>query len=330
MTTTLGARSFEGLRVNSRVMGAGEWLLLVMLSVLWGGSFFLNAVALTELPPLTVVLGRVALAAVVLWAVIASSGRCPQLTPSLCLAFAVMGLLNNAIPFTLIVWGQTRIGSGLASILNATMPLFTVLLAHWLTRDERITPARLVGVVCGLTGVTAMIGPQALAGFGFDVLAQLAVLAAAVSYALAGIFGRRFKETPLRVTAAGQLTASALIMLPLVMVVDAPMRLPNPSPTVWAAVLALAVLSTALAYLIYFRILARSGATNLSLVTLLIPVSAVVLGTTLLGETLRPEQLAGMGLIGLGLAVIDGRPLAACLALIGRRRRDLPGSRPVD
>ncbi len=316
--------------MDSKNMGLGEWLLLVTLSVLWGGSFFFNALALAELPPLTVVLGRVAVAAAVLWTVIALSGRRLQLSASLCLAFVVMGMLNNAVPFALIVWGQTRIGSGLASILNATMPLFTVLLAHWLTLDERITPARLLGVVCGLAGVAVMIGPAALAGFGLDVLAQLAVLAAAMSYALAGIFGRRFKGTPLLVTAAGQLTASSLILFPVVLLVDAPLRLPAPSPLTWAAVLALAVLSTALAYLIYFRILARSGATNLSLVTLLIPVSALVLGTTILGETLASAQLAGMALIGLGLAVIDGRLLAACVALTGIGRRDPPGTRPVD
>jgi drug/metabolite transporter (DMT)-like permease len=301
-------------------MGVTEWLLLLTLSVLWGGSFFFNAVALTDLPPLTVVFARVAIAALVLWLVIVIGARRPHVTLSLCLAFVAMGVLNNVIPFTLIVWGQTRIGSGLAAILNATTPLFTVLLAHWLTRDERMSPARLGGVACGLAGVAVMIGPQALEDLGLDVLAQLAVIGAAVSYAFAGIFGRRFRGTPPLVTAAGQLSASALIMLPLVLMVDRPMSLATPSAATWGAVLGLSVFSTAVAYVIYFRILARAGATNLLLVTFLIPVSALLLGIGVLGEVLQTRELAGMALIGLGLAAIDGRPVAACLAIMNRRR----------
>lgn len=318
------------MRLKPKTMGVHEWLLLLTLSVLWGGSFFFNAVALADLPPLTVVLARVGLAAGVLWLVIGLAGQRPRVGMSLCLAFLAMGVLNNVIPFTLIVWGQTRIGSGLAAILNATTPLFTVVLAHWLTHDERMTPARIAGVVCGLAGVAVMIGPQALERLGLDVLAQLAVVGAAIAYAFAGIFGRRFTGTPPLVTAAGQLSASALVMLPMVLVVDRPMGLAMPSPTTWGALLGLAVLSTALAYVIYFRILARAGATNLLLVTFLIPVSALLLGIGVLGEVLRPRELAGMALIGLGLAAIDGRPLAACLGFIGRRRRARPESRLAD
>jgi drug/metabolite transporter (DMT)-like permease len=316
--------------VASKTMGVSEWLLLVTLSVLWGGSFFFNAVALADLPPLTVVFARVAIAAVVLWLVIAIGAQRPRVSLSLCLAFVVMGILNNVIPFTLIVWGQTRIGSGLAAILNATTPLFTVLLAHWLTRDERMTPTRLVGVVCGLAGVAVMIGPQALERLGLDVLAQLAVVMAAIAYGFAGIFGRRFKGTPPLVTATGQLSASALIMLPMVLVVDRPVDLTNPALTTWGAVLGLALLSTAVAYVLYFRILARAGATNLLLVTFLIPVSALLLGITVLGETLQARELAGMALIGLGLAAIDGRPMAACMIVMGRRRPGRRGSPLAD
>ena len=313
--------------MQSRSMGVGEWLLLVTLSVLWGGSFFFNAVALAELPPLTVVFLRVAVAAAALWIIIGIGGRRTDLSVSLWLAFLVMGVLNNVIPFTLIVWGQTRIGSGLASILNATTPLFTVLLAHWLTHDERMTPARVAGVVCGLAGVAVMIGPQAIGHLGFGVLAQLAVVGAAVAYAFAGIFGRRFRGTPPMVTAAGQLGASALLMLPLVVLQDRPVGAAIPSPTTWGAVLGLAVLSTALAYVLYFRILARAGATNLLLVTFLIPVSALLLGIGILGEVLQTRELAGMALIGLGLAAIDGRPMKACARFTNRRRSRLRESR---
>jgi drug/metabolite transporter (DMT)-like permease len=308
------------MHVSSKTMGATEWLLLIALSVLWGGSFFFNAVVLEDLPPFTVVFARVAIAAVALWLLIALGRQKPVLNPRLWLAFLAMGALNNVIPFTLIVWGQTRIGSGLASILNATTPLFTVVLAHWLTRDERMTPARLIGVVCGLLGVAVMIGASALAQLGLEVIAQLAVIGAAISYAFVGIFGRRFKTTPPMVTAAGQLSGSAIMMLPLVLIADKPWNLATPAPQTWAAVLGLSLLSTALAYIIYFRLLARAGATNLMLVTFLIPVSALLLAITVLGEVLQARQLTGMLLIGLGLAAIDGRILTACLAVFDRRQ----------
>lgn len=317
--------------MSARAMGVREWLMLIGLSVLWGGSFFFNALAVADLSPVSVVFARVAIAAAALWLVIAVCGRYRPPGPSLWPAFVVMGLLNNVIPFTLIVWGQTRIGSGLASILNATTPLASVVLAHWLLGDERITPARLAGVLAGLAGVAVMIGPDALASLGFDVLAELAVLAAAISYAFAGIFGRRFRATPPLVTAAGQLSASAILLLPMVVVTGRPWNFAAVTSTTWGAVLGLALASTALAYVIYFRILATAGPTNLLLVTFLIPVSAVVLGTGVLGEILEPRQIAGMCLIGLGLAAIDGRPWAACRrALAGARRRPLAPSRCED
>ena len=312
--------------MKTETMGSTEWLLLVTLSVLWGGSFFFNAVALDDLPPLTLVFARVAMAAAALWLVITFGGQRAATGPGMWRAFVAMAALNNVIPFTLIVWGQTRIGSGLASILNATTPLFTVVFAHWLTRDERVTPARLMGVVCGLLGVLVMIGPRALDRFGLEVLAQLAVVGAAISYAFAGVFGRRFAATPPLITAAGQLSASALMLAPLVLVVDRPMSLAAPAMATWGAVFGLSVLSTAVAYVIYFRILARAGAINLLLVTFLVPVSALLLAITILGEALEPRQVTGMILIGLGLAAIDGRPMAACLAVIGKRRSRPRGS----
>lgn len=290
-------------------MGPMEWLLLLALSVLWGGSFFFAEVALAELPPLTVVAGRVALAAVALRIMLRARGDALPTDRRSWAAFAAMGALNNAIPFTLIVWAQTEITSGLASILNAATPLFTVLLAHRLTKDERLTWNRLAGVLLGFAGVAVMIGWEALAGFSLHVAAELAVLAATVSYACAGIFGRRFKGQPPLVTAAGQLTASSLMMLPLAVIVDRPWLLAPPGLVSLGAIVGLALLCTALAYVIFFRILAAAGATNLLLVTLLIPVSAVSLGAGFLGEVLEARQLAGMALIALGLALIDGRIL---------------------
>ncbi len=299
-----------------------EWGLLVLLSVFWGGSFFFTEVAVAALPPFTIVLGRVGLAAFALLVLVRATGRRMPLDARAWGAFIVMGALNNLIPFCLIVWGQIEIASGLASILNATTPLFTVVLAHVLTRDERMNAYKLCGVLLGLVGVTVMIGGDVLEGLGIGVVAQFAVLAAAVSYAFAGIYGRRFRDTPPLVTATGQVTASAVMLLPVTLIVDRPWLLPNPSLEVWGAIAGLALLSTAAGYIVYFRILATAGATNLLLVTFLLPISTILLGVTILGKGLAPKHIAGMALIGLGLAAIDGRPLAFIRI---RRALSVPG-----
>lgn len=294
---------------SSRPMSPLEWGLLLTLSLLWGGSFFFAGIAVTALPPFTIVLLRVGLAALILLAILRLQGlRLPR-DPTVWAAFFGMGLLNNVTPFCLIVWGQTEIASGLAAILNATTPLWTVIAAHLLTSEERMTGNRLAGVVIGLAGVALMIGPQALAGLGAQVAAEIAVLAAAISYALAAIFGRRFKAlgvAPL-VTATGQVSTATLMLAPVTFAIDRPWALAMPGLPVWAAILGLAALSTALAYILYFRILATAGATNLALVTFLIPISAILLGALVLGERLELKHFAGMAMIGLALAAIDGR-----------------------
>lgn len=218
-----------------RSMTPLEWLLLLTLSVLWGGSFFFGEVALDELPPLTLVLGRVGLAAIALNLVVLVAGHQMPRDAKLWGAFLIMGALNSFIPFSLIFWGQTEITSGLASILNATTPLWTVVLAHLLTKDERLSRNKLAGIVFGLVGVVVMIGPAALGGVSLNVLAQLAVLGAALSYGFAGVFGRRFKRVGVNplVTAAGQLTGSTIMMLPVALIADQPWTLPALSPTTW-------------------------------------------------------------------------------------------------
>jgi drug/metabolite transporter (DMT)-like permease len=292
-------------------MGPVEWLLLVVLSVLWGGSFLFGKIALAELPPFTVVLVRVGLAALALWLAVAVTHQALPRTRAVWLAFFAMGLLNNLVPFSLIMFGQVRIGSGLASILNATTPLWTVIVAHFLTADETMNARKLASVLIGLAGVAVMIGPLALAGLGGDVAAQLAVIAATLSYAFAGLYGRRFARMGVKpmVVAAGQVGATTLMLLPVALLFDMPWTLPMPGPRTWAALAGLALLSTALGYVLYFRILARAGATNVLLVTFLIPISGVLMGRLVLDETLEPRQLAGMALIGLGLVAIDGRLL---------------------
>jgi len=298
-------------------MGPVEWAFVVALSLVWGGAFFFGGVAVKELPPFTIVFVRVFLGALVLWLVVVTLRIPIPRDRSLIGIFLCMSLLNNVIPFCLIVWGQTHIASGLASILNATTPLFTVLVAHGLTADEKLTPSRIFGVLAGLAGVAVMIGGAALETAGIAVLAQLAILGAALSYSFAGVFGRRFKRLGVDpvMTATGQVTASSLILLPLMLVVEQPWTLPAPSLPVVGSLIGLGVLSTAFAYILFFRILSAAGATNLSIVTFLIPVSAVVLGIAFLGETLEPNHMIGMALISIGLACIDGR-----LLLVFRRR----------
>lgn len=298
---------------TNRVMNPTEWAMLLALATLWGGSFFFNEVAVRELPVFTVVVARVALAALLLLFILRLRGeRMPRGWP-VWAAFFGMGMLNNVIPFSLIVWGQQHIASGVASILNAATPLFTVLLAHLLTRDERMTGGKLAGVVVGFAGVGVMIGADALRDVGVHVAAQIACLAGAVAYACAGLFGRRFRAmgiTPMA-TATGQVIASSVLLLPVMLVIDRPWALPAPGLTTLGALVGVATLSTALAYVLYFRILATAGATNLLLVTFLIPVSAILLGSVFLGEVLHARHVAGMALIGLGLGAVDGRILRA-------------------
>lgn len=293
-----------------RTMTASEWTLLLALSLLWGGSFFFTGVALTGLPPLLVVFLRVGLAALILCAAALVAGARLPREARIWRAFLGMGILNNVVPFCLIVWSQTQIASGLAAILNAATPLFGVVVAHFLTADERMTGNRLAGVLIGFAGVAIMVGPSALGGGG-ELAAELASLGAALAYAFAGVYGRRFARmgVPPLVTAAGQVAASTLVLLPVVLVLDRPWTLPVPGLAVWGAVLGAAALSTALAFVIYFRLLASAGAGNVLLVTLLVPVSAILLGALVLGERLEPRHYLGMAVIALALAAVDGRLL---------------------
>lgn len=307
-------------------MSPFEWFLLIILSILWGGSFFFVAIAVEALPPLTIVALRVALAAIALVAVVYVTGLTMPASHKVWIAFFGMGVLNNVIPFSLIVWGQTHIASSLAAMLNATTPLFTVIAAHFLTQDEKMTKLKMTGVSIGFTGVVIMIGYEALGGLGESIYGQLAVLGAAISYSLAGIYGRRFRQLGIKplVTASGQVTASTVLLIPLALIVEQPFRLPMPGAEVWSAIVGLALVSTALAYILYFRILSTAGATNVLLVTLLIPVSAILLGTIFLGEQLEVKHLLGIGLISIGLLLIDGRLFRIVWNKIGMRVAEPP------
>jgi len=282
---------------------------LVTLSILWGGSFFFVEVLVKHLPPLTIVTCRVGFAALALWCVVfVFKLRLPK-TPQHWTALFVIGLLNNALPFCLIVWGQTQISSGLASVFNATTPFFTVLVAGALLADERITKQKLLGVIIGIFGTIILIGPEALKGLTGSTLGQLAVMGAAISYAFAAAYSRRFKKwgLPPLIVATGQVTMAALMLLPLMLVIDKPWTdMTIPFDAIWAMG-GLAFFSTVIAYILYFRLIASAGATNAALVTFLIPISAILLGVTILEETFTELQAIGMALIGLGLLVMDGR-----------------------
>lgn len=295
-------------------MNARTWGLLALLGTIWGGSFFFARVAVQHVPPATLVLLRVGIAALALHVYVAGRFALYPTLKERWRAFLLLGLLNNAVPHMLIFLGQTQIGAGLAAILNATTPIFTVLIANRLTEDEKLSAGKIAGCLTGLAGTAVLIGPRALSPFtgesGPPLWALLLPVAGAMSYGLAATYGKRFRAVAPPVTAAGQLTASTLLMLPVALALDAPWQLPFPPMPAVLAVLALALLSTAYGYILFFRIMATAGATNTSLVTLLVPPSAILAGMLFLGERITPIGLAGMALVLIGLVILDGRALA--------------------
>ncbi len=300
-------------------MQRGEWLLLLGLSGLWGSSFFFFKILGLALPTLTIVLGRVGLAALVLNIVLLIQRR-PMSRAMPWGRFVLLGVLNSVVPFSLFAWGETRVTSGMAAMLNATTPLFAVLLAHRLG-TERLNWARASGVLSGLAGVAVLIGPSALRSATASLPGDAACLLAALSYAVGGQFVRRLSHLPALQVATGQLTAGALVLLPLAALVDRFWTLPAPSAQSWAALAGIALLCTALAYMMFFRLAATAGANNAMLVTFLLPISALLLGWLFLGEPVPGRAYAGMALIGLGLAALDGRLWRRLWRGWGRRRR---------
>lgn len=298
----------QGVAQPARAMGAREWALLLMLSVIWGASFVFLKVLVAALPPLTIVFLRLTIAATALNLVTGGGAFRPEVLRQW-RAFIVLGFISTALPFSLITFGETRVTSGLASILNATTPMFVVLVAHLFTRDERLSWNRGAGVVVGFLGVAVLIGPSALAGGGGAAVGELACLGGSMAYGCSNVYARRFRGLPPLQVVAGQLTAAAILMAPMSLILDHPFSLAMPPIGAWGAMLGLALVCTALAFVVYFRILAAAGATNVSLVTLLSPPSTLLMGVLFLGEPLEMRGLMGLALIGLGLAAIDGRLL---------------------
>lgn len=288
-------------------MSATDWGRLLLLGAIWGASFFFARIAVSEMQPLVLVFWRVAIAAVALQLYLAVAGPSFRLALPRWRMLVLLAICNNIVPFSLIFLGQTQLGAGLASVLNATTPFWTVLLANALTRDEKFSARKIVGVVIGIVGTAIMIGPDLLLNVGGPVWPKFALIGASISYAFALLIAKRLRDIPAPVIATGQLTASAIIMLPVSLIGYGPSAMTAGGGTVWAAIVGLALISTALAYLLYFRLVADAGATNASLVTLIVPVSAILLGVTILGETLDIVEFAGITVIALGLVVIDGR-----------------------
>lgn len=289
-------------------MGRLEWALMGVLSLFWGASFFFYKVLVAELGPFTIVFGRMAIAALVMNVYLRlSGGKLPAWRdwgP-----FFVFAAINNVVPFALIAYGETHISSGLASIINGMTPIFTVVVAHYWTHNEKLSWNKVAGVGLGFAGVVLLIGPDALAGLGnADLLGELACLAATVSYGFAGVYGKRFVGRSLAQVSTAQMNAATVLVIPFAAIIEHPWTLPVPTLGVWSALFGIALVSTVLAYLIYFHILAKAGATNISLVTFLVPVSAVLMGVFFLGESVNANAVGGMLAIGLGLAAIDGRP----------------------
>jgi drug/metabolite transporter (DMT)-like permease len=294
------------------VMNRSDWLILLVLALIWGGAFLFIGVAVRHVEPLTYVWARVSMAAAAMFLFLKLKGQPLGLPREVWGSMFLLALLNNALPFTLFGWGQTHIASGLASILNATTPIWGVVVAHLFTQDERMTPRKIAGVLLGFAGVATMIGPAMLTNIGTDALAQLACITASLSYALAAVWARRFRRmglSPMSVT-TGQLSAAALIMLPFALLIDQPWTQPFPPLTAAGSIVALALLCTAFGYVLYFRLIDHAGATNALLVTLLVPPVAILLGALFLSEQLAAQDFIGLALIALGLAAIDGRLLS--------------------
>lgn len=290
-------------------MGQREWIWLLALSSLWGASYFFTSVAVKELPIFTIVAFRLLLATILLSAIAYFLGHRIPKGKAVWKSFFVMGFIDQVVPFCLTAWGLTQIAGGVASVLSATIPFFTLVAAHLLTQDEKLSRMKILSVLLGFIGVAIMIGPSKFQNGTSSIWGYLAILGAAIFYALSTIYGRRFNTmgvTPI-MAATGQAAFGALMLVPVALVIDHPWALPVPSNPVIAALLATVILSTVLANLLYFRILASAGATNLSLATFLSPVSAILLGVLILGERLEPKHIAGMALIAAGLIVIDGR-----------------------
>ena len=290
-------------------MAVADWIRIAILSLVWGGSFFFVEVMLEAMPPMTSVLGRLIIGLAGLVGLLKLLGHPLRPLMTQWRSFALIGLINNAIPFSLISFGQTEITGSLASIINASTPIMTAVVAHQLTTDERLSLRKTLGIAFGFGGVLVLFGPAAMQD-GASLLGMAAGLTATICYAFGSVYSKRLKSNPPILNAAGQVLYGTLWMFPVVCLIDQPWSLPMPGIGPWLALMGIGLLSTTLAFFIYFRVLKTAGASNVVLVTFLVPVSASALGIAFLGEVLAIQHILAYLLIALGLAIIDGRIVA--------------------
>ncbi|MEM7290186.1 MAG: DMT family transporter [Pseudomonadota bacterium] len=284
-----------------------DWIMIATLAFIWGGSFLFGRILMLEWPPFTVVFLRVALAAAALWVFLLITQRSFPTDRRFLCAILIMGVLNNVIPFSLILIGQREIGSGLAAVVNAMTPIWTLIIANRFTSDEKISANKITGILLGFAGVGVLIGGDLIQGLTASAWAQGAVLGATISYGFAGVFGKRFRDQDPITVSTGQLTASSLVIFPVMLITEGFFNISSPDTELVIATLGLSILCTALTYVLFFKILASAGATNVSLVTFLVPVSAILLGIIWLGEQLTIGNVVGLLLIIAGLVFVDGR-----------------------
>lgn len=288
-------------------MGIRNFLWLMLLAVLWGPSFLFIKVAVGEIPPFTLVAGRVGLAAVLLYLILRLQRRALPRFGRIWLHFAVVGFFSNALPFTLFSWGEMHIDSALASILNGTTPLFTILLAHLLTSDDRLTPVKVMGSLLGFGGLVVLIAPSLLGGVRATTWGLIAATLAAASYGVATVYTRKnLRGLPPLVGPTAQLLMATLYILPLALLIEQPFRQPLPTWPALASLLALSMVGTALAFVVYYYVIDRTSATYVSMVTYLVPVIGVALGIMVLNEKPAWNAYAGCALILLGVMVVNG------------------------
>lgn len=297
------------LTVVSRKLGPFEWLLLVIQSMLWGSSYIFQAIAIKEVPAATIMATRlVPGVAILLLAAWISGTRLPRGFAGW-RPFLILGPLNTLIPTGLIIWGQREVPSGLAAILTATTPLVGLFVVHMLTHDEKLSVNKLVGVVIGILGVAVLVGGAAFVGTGSALLSQLAILCSTLLYSLAAVYAHRLVGEPPMRMAVGQASSALLFSIPCAIVIDQPWTLSMPSTAAIASIILMGALSSGLAAIVHFTVLRRAGPSNTFLVTLLLPLTPLILGSIFLGERLAPREYFGAVIIGLALIVIDGRAL---------------------
>ncbi|WP_162787230.1 DMT family transporter [Notoacmeibacter marinus] len=288
-------------------MTTGQWAQLVLLSILWGGTFILTVPALQGFVPVALVAWRLSIAALTLLVI------CRWLGISLHPLIAhgprllLLAVLNNAVPFFLISTGQTVIGAGLASIFNSTTPLWTALIAAFIFGNETLKGMKLAGISMGILGVAVLVGPAALSGLGGPPWAMACFVGAAISYGFGANLARGLGDLPPVLIATGQCLCSSVLVMIAALFTVGPGGLISDDGAAIASIITIGTAMTAGAYLLYFNLIAKAGATNGSLVTILIPVSAILAGIVLFGETMTANGWMGFALISFGLLMIDGR-----------------------